>query len=233
MTIKKRESMKKERSCPAEGVFLQAFLGESAAAEKENLAKHAAVCPRCLRKFNVLIELEAELKAREKDIEDKSLSRKEMEALEKMARQRLRDLSGRPPRPFYKSPASVGIALGVSLVMAALGYFLLVRNSSPKLVLRGVPSQELQLIKPRGMLKEAPEVFAWTEVKGREAFIFMLVDEELNMVYRTKLSTPQAHLPAEVKDNLSKGKTYLWTVEAQDKERGVLASDYLAFEIED
>ncbi len=225
--------MKKERNCPAEGEFLQAFLGKSAAAEKENLAKHAAVCPRCLRKFNVLQHLESELKVREKEIEEKCVSKKEKEALEKMARQRLKGLTGQPTRPFFKSGASVGLALGVSLVLAILGYLLLARNSSPQLVLRGVPSQELQLIKPRGTLKEAPEVFAWTEVKGREAFIFMLVDEELNTVYRAKLSAPRAHLPAEVKDSLVKGKTYLWTVEAQDKICGVLASDYLAFEIEE
>jgi hypothetical protein len=225
--------MTKERHCPTEGVFLQAFLGGTATAEKENLAKHASVCPRCLRKFNVLIELEAELKAREKDIDDKSLSKKETEALAKMARQRLRGLSGRASRPFIRSRANVGLALGVSLVLAVLGYFLLLRNSSPKVVLRGVPSQELQLIKPRGILKEVPEVFAWTEVKGRRTFIFTLVDEELNLIYKTNLSTPQAHLPAEVKDNLVKGKTYLWTVEAQDKGCSVLASDYLAFKIEE
>lgn len=225
--------MKKKHNCPAEGVFLQAFLRESAAVDKENLAKHAAACPRCLRKFNVLVKLEAELKAREKRIEDESLSKTEMNALEKMARQRLRDLTGQLTKPFFKSRAGVGVTLGVSLAFTALGYLLLERNSSPQLVLRGVPSQELQLIKPRGTLREAPEVFSWTEVKGREAFIFVLVDEELNTVYRTKLSAPQAHLPAEVKNNLVKGKTYLWTVEAQDKECGVLASDYLAFEIED
>ncbi|MDH7512851.1 MAG: hypothetical protein QHH14_07895 [Clostridiales bacterium] len=225
--------MKTKRKCPAENAFLQAFLDVSAAAMKEDLAKHAAVCPRCLRKFNVLIELEAELKVREKRIEDNSLSRKEMNALEKMARQRLRGLTGRQTRPFFKSGVSVGIALGVSLVLAILGYLHMKRDPSPQLVLRGVPSQDLQLIKPRGALKGAPEVFAWTEVKGREAFIFTLVDEELNTVYRAKLSAPRAHLPAEVKDSLVKGRTYLWTVEAQDKECGVLASDYLAFEIEE
>ncbi len=225
--------MKTERKCPAENVFLQAFLDVSAAAMKEDLAKHAAVCPRCLRKFNVLIELEAELKGQEKRIDDKALSRKEMNALENMARQRLRDLTSHLTRPFLKSRAGVGVALGVSLVLAVLGYLLLERNSSPQLVLRGVPGQELLLIKPRGTLKEAPAVFAWTEVKGREAFIFVLVDEELNTVYRAKLYAPRAHLPAAVKDNLVKGKKYLWTVEAQDKECGILASDYLSFEIEE
>ena len=222
-----------KRLCPTEGAFLKAFLRGPDMAEREKVAKHAAVCPRCLRKFNVLSGLETELKAREKEIEEECLSREEMKALEKMARERLRDLSGQPARPFLKSQASVGISLGVSLVLAVLGYFLLVRNSSPKLILRGVPSQELQLIKPQGMLKEAPEVFVWTEVKGRETFVFRLVDEELNTVYRTKLSTPRAHLPAEVKDNLVKGKTYLWTVEAQDEECDTLASDYLTFEIEE
>jgi glutaredoxin len=230
---KKGESMNKECNCPADGVFIRAFLGRSATAEKEILTKHAAVCPQCLRKYDVLSELEAELKAREMDIEEKYLSGKEMKALQKMARERLRKLGGRPVRPLLKSQASVGVALGLSLVLIVLGYILLVKDSSHKLVLRGIPGQELQLIKPHGMLKDAPEVFVWTEVKGREAFVLMLVDEELNMVYKTKLSTPRAHLPSEVKKSLVKGKSYLWTVEALDKECAVLASDYLAFEIEE
>ncbi len=225
--------MKREHKCPTREEFLRAFLGGQAATAKDDLAKHASVCPRCQKKLVVLLELEAQLKTSEKHIEDKPLSRKEMSALEKMARQRLRGLAGQPGHQFFPSGARVGMALGISLLLAVLGYLFLKRNFSSRVVLRGVPSQELQLIKPKGIVKEPPDVFAWTEVRGREAFIFKLVDEELNTVYRAKLSTPQAHLPAEVKEHLVKGKTYLWMVEARDKGCSVLASDYLAFEIGD
>jgi len=220
------------RLCPEEEDFLGAFLSGPDGPERKSLVRHAAACPRCSRKFRALTQLEAELEAKGKDIQDSGLSDEERRRLEKMARQRLGGLRRQQRRSFLKPHPRAAILLGIGLAALILASFFVIKNSVPRDVWRGSPGQELALIEPQGSLEEAPDTFVWKEVKGREEFVFVLQDEQLNLLYRTKTYATRVRIPEAVHQSLVRGKTYLWTVEAKDKNSHVLASDYLVFKIE-
>jgi hypothetical protein len=148
-----------------------------------------------------------------------------------MGRQRMRMLSGRGRLsipPALRRPAAVAAS---GLVIILLGYIFMVRIPSVDKALRGRQAQEIKLIEPKEKLERAPEIFRWTDVEGKDAFDLKIIDDELNSIFHGKVKEARLRLPAEVRDQFKRGKTYLWTVEAVDEEDRILASASRYFEI--
>jgi len=229
-----REPMNKKiiRPCPEKEKFLRAFMGELTEAEYKDFLGHVSSCPDCRRVFEALTQLQAQLKARESVIEDKEVSAEQMRELRRLAKQQVRELS-KKRAPLFLRPLAVGlVALAAGLVLLFVGYFFLLRNHSSDQTLRGKPREELRLIKPERKPKGAPSVFLWTDVKGRDSFRFEIIDDELNTLYINAVTGTKLELPAEVKQQIVKGKVYLWTIEVYDDNGKKLASASRYFEIE-
>lgn len=220
------------RPCPGKEVFLKAFMGGLPEEEKARFAFHLLACSRCQETFSVLRQLEFELKSREKSIEAVSLSPDDERALKKMARQRLKELREGRARPFWRPLSVKVLAVAASLLLIGLAAYLLVYKPPSDQALRGISSGGLRLVKPEGKLKEAPSVFLWTDIEGRAEFLFELIDDELNLIYREKFGETKAQIPETVRQKLGRGKIFLWTVSARNKDDRILASASCTFEIE-
>jgi hypothetical protein len=207
-------------------------MGELAAVEQKEFQDHGSLCPKCRRIFGALTQLQAELKARENALDEKELRGEELNELRKLAIEQIRELSGKKESAILRPLAIGAVALFVGLLLLFLGYFLLTRNYSSDQTLRGISPEEFRLIKPAGKLEEAPSVFLWTNIKGGQRFRFEIIDDELNILFKTTLFATRLELPPEETQKLIKGKVYLWTVEVCDENNNKLASASRYFEIE-
>jgi hypothetical protein len=222
-----------KKRCPGLDTFVGAMMGELSESDRESFLSHVSACPACRLKFGALAELESELEARQSLIPEVGLSAAEEKALRRMGRQRLREMSGKrrlSVPPALRLPAA---AVAAGLVLIFLGYFFIIRIPSPDQALRGKRSQEIKLVEPGEKLKRAPEIFRWTDVKGKDIFHLSIIDDELNTVFHDTVEETSLRLPVKVRDQLKTGKTYLWTVEAVDEEDRKLASASRYFEIDE
>jgi len=221
-----------KKLCPGQDDFVGAMMGELSKSDGQSFFSHLSACPGCRLKFEALAELEAELEARKSQFPEAGLSAAEEKALRKLGRQRLRELPGRGRRlipPPLRLPAA---AVAAGLVLILLGYYFFVRIPSSNQALRGSQSQEIRLLEPGEKCKRAPEVFRWTDVEGEDGFLLTIIDDELNTIFYDGVKETELRLPAEVRDRLRPGKTYLWTVEAKDEDDKLLATASVYFEIE-
>jgi hypothetical protein len=228
-----REPVKNKlpRSCPKKEIFLRAFMGEMTAEEHKNFLDHTAFCPTCRNLSKAMTQLQAELKAREKTVEDRRVPAAEREGLTRLAKGRLREISGKRVLPILK-PLSASSLLLAAAVLVFLGCLLLMRAHVSDQALRGAPQEELRLIQPEGKLERAPSALVWTDIKKREGYGVEIIDDELNLLYQDTTPNTRLELPSEVKQKIVRGRVYLWTVEARDEDNNIQASASLYFEIE-
>jgi hypothetical protein len=229
----RREPVNKKmpRSCPEKETFLRAFMGEMASEERKNFMDHISLCSTCRSMFEAMTQLQAELKAREKAVEDREVSAAEMGELKRLAKRHVREMSGKKAFPILR-PFSVSTVVLAAAVLVFLGYVLLTGDHFSDQTLRGTPQEEFRLIQPEGKLAGVPSVFMWTDVKGRDSFRIEIIDDELNILYQGGPPDTRLEIPSEVKQKIVKGKVYLWTVEAYNDNHNILASSSGYFEIE-
>jgi hypothetical protein len=229
--IKKPGNQNTAVVCPKKGRFLQALMGELDHGELRNFDEHVSHCSRCRFLFESLMQLQTELEARKKAFAAKKISAEDGGDLRRMAKRQIRIL--RPGKAFSLSrPVIVGAAILAAAAFLFLGDVFLVRTHASDQLHRGSPGKELRLIEPRESLEEAPSAFLWTDVKRRDHFLVEIIDDELDLVYRSNVYSTKMSLPPDVKRNFARGRVYLWTVEAHDESEAVLASSSGYFSIE-
>ncbi len=129
-------------------------------------------------------------------------------------------------------PRLGAVASAAALLLAAAASVLLIKNPAPVQIFRSGGGNELHLLEPNEELKSVPEVFRWAEVAGAKTYDFTLIDEELNILFQTNVSETLVRIPHEVRQRLTEGTTYLWTVRAAADNNQELASASRYFEIE-
>jgi hypothetical protein len=219
------------RSCPGKQTFLRAFMGEMAPEERRNFMNHVSLCPSCGGLFEAMTQLQAELKAREKAVEDRQVPAVEMGELKRLAKRRLREISGKNAFPIPR-PSPASLLYLTAAVLVILGCLLLTRDHFSDQNLRGTPQEELRLIQPEGKLEGAPSALIWTDIKKRDGYRIEIIDNELNLLYEDSSPNTRLELPSDVKQKIARGKVYLWTVEARDEDNIIQASASGYFEIE-
>ena len=219
------------QACPKKEVFVRAFMGGLQTEEERVFLRHVIHCRRCHRAFEALIELQADLEAKETAIPEVALSRDDGRELQSLAREQVRCCSRRV-RTAVPRPVLVAAALAAALVLVVLGYVFLARTPVSQQAVRGARLAELRLHRPEGKLKEAPEVFSWSEVKDSESYYLVIIDDALNTVFEKGLTGTKLRLPEEVRQKLQRQKPYLWTIVAQDDDGREIASASNYFEIE-
>jgi hypothetical protein len=219
--------------CPKREDFVRFFMGELEESARRNFLDHALHCPDCRPRLKVLAALQADLKKRESLVPEVGLTEAEACRLRRLAADERKVLTPARRRAWV-TPAAATTAVSLAALGVLLGYYFLKGGSVPRtrLTLRAPEGRVLRLIEPGKKLQAAPTLFVWTEVKGVDTFLFSLIDDELNTIYFEAAKIPHLRLPDEVRQKLQRGKTYLWTVRAQDDFDGELASASRDFVIE-
>ena len=178
-------------------------MDEASVRDKDQLVAHVMNCPRCRKKFQVMRQVQSELKAMDRVPADR-------------------------PSSFRCSHKLIAVC-GSALLLAGVAFFLLEHKRD--MGYRGDRGEKLVLTEPKEILARPPSLFKWTPVKGVDGYNFKLVDEDLNTILRSGSRTTQIVLTDAVRAKLVRGKTYVWTVEARDDESRVLDSASSSFEI--
>jgi len=217
-----RETSEKSR-CPEKEVFIKAFLNEINEAEKINLIDHVLICDKCAIEFEALREVTKRTKEKIEGLEEKEITRDE---LKKIAKQRIKQLK-KEARERWFSRLTIKVipakyfALLAGLMIVILGYFLILKF--PGILkkteeYREITKVELRLIEPKGEISKFPSVFKWTVVEEAKYYNFELTDSKLNIVWaKENITTNSLKLPQNIRENLQKGKTYLWKVTVFDE----------------
>jgi len=218
---------KKTATCPKDDSFQRAFLHELSDEEKETFLDHVFACPTCRLKFEALKSLDRELREKGGEISGAALSSAERKAFLKMSAVRFREIKnevrkkGKPA--FSDFPHRLGtrpvIVISCLILMVLAGYFIFSRYEA----YREGKGGRLQLIEPKGTVKDPPTVFSWKAYKNAEVYIFKLIDEDLQTLEIEHIKTTSYVLDETAKRKLEKEKNYIWTVEAQDNDLNRLA----------
>lgn len=219
------------RGCPKREDFVRFCFGEFDDSARRKFLAHALLCPACRPCLRIMKRLQAEAETKGSQIPDAGLTRQENSALRGMAAEHLRSLR-RPSRRLLLRLLPLGGVASIGVIALVLGYFFLKNAPNSHFAVRGSANQELRLLGPGTKLAEAPVTFSWTDVRGRDDFQFVLIDDELNTIYTAGTKDIKLRLPEAERQKLTKGKTYLWTVRALDDNSRELASASREFEIE-
>jgi hypothetical protein len=221
----------KVKGCPGREEFVRFCLGEGDRGERREFLDHALICPVCRPRLRLLIRLRADIESKGGGIADAGLTRQAGGVLRKMAAERLRSLrpASRPPRLRL---LPLGAVASIGLVALMAGYLFLKNAPASNFAVRGGLPQALRLLEPEVKSGEAPTTFSWSDVKGRDDFQFVLIDNELDTIYEAGTTATQLSLPDGVRQKLHRGVTYLWTVRALDGSGRELAWASREFQIE-
>jgi hypothetical protein len=219
------------RGCPKGEDFVRFCLGEFDSGARREFLDHTLFCPVCRPRLRLMTKLQAEVEAKGSQIPGAGLTRRENSALREMAAEHLRSLR-RPSRRLRLRLLPLGTVASIGVIALVLGYFFLKNAPNSHFAVRGNANQGLRLIGPDAKLAQAPVTFSWTDVRGRDDFQFVLIDDELNTIYTAGTKDIKLRLPEAERQKLTKGKTYLWTVRALDDNSRELASASREFEIE-
>ena len=219
------------KGCPKNADFVRFCLGEFDDGARRRFFDHTLLCPVCRPRLRLMTGLQAEVEARGSGIPEAGLAARESGALREMAAEQLRSAGG-PSRRLRLRLAPVAAVAAVALVALGLGYVFLKSAPPSNFAVRGSVSQELRLLEPGAKLAQAPTTFSWTDVRGKDDFQFVLIDDELTTIYTAVTEDVKLRLPDAARQELKKGKTYLWTVRAMDEKSRELASASREFEIE-
>jgi hypothetical protein len=219
-----------KNNCPDKEVFIKAFMKELSPEEKERLIDHIFACEKCRLRFEAMKQLSSKLSEAEKDFEGIELPASEERQFRKMAKQRIKELEGRKKRIFFEFIPARYIAFAAGLLIIIAGLFFILRHH-PGEAYREIEKGRLSLVEPVGKISGPPSLFIWTDLEGTDYYYFELVDEELNIIYKTDSNEARLTLPADVKEKLKKGRTYIWKIEAKDVFHRNLDSKLTYFEI--
>ena len=211
--------------CPDHEALVRAFLGEAGGAEQEALARHVLRCPSCGLKLDILRQIRREVSPIMEGLPDEAETTGTFEAFQELANSRLRQIRVKTAKPggsrFLKAPFLAAAA--ALTIFIAVGAILLFRGHPAFGPLRKASGLEVRLVEPLGKLHSRPEVFRWSKVADADSYDFVLIDENLNTVYRAAIFfVAELAIPKTVENRLERGKVYVWEVQARDDKSAVL-----------
>lgn len=231
--------------CPKDSDLVRLSMRETLHDESERLFRHLADCTRCSARFAVLRQVKRDLRPAVESFAREFSADRAGPLLSSAARGKLQE-PGRPAPPPTPPPPPrsrltfLGLALNVRfaagflalLAVVAVGIYMTASRGAMYSNLRS-PADALTLVEPAGRIPDPPRTFRWSPVPNAESYLFEIVDESLERVHFTAtFLINELVLPAEVEARLVRGRTYVWTVSAQDAESELLAARSASFVIE-
>ena len=204
------------RKCPDDRALVRLATAASSPREKDRLLGHLAVCSRCSIRLSVLRQLKRDLAP-------------QVEAFVG------EHPSSRPSR-FGPIVSLFGLRFAAGFIavflVAASGAFLALSRAARHSELRS-PAAKLTLLAPSAKVPSPPQLFRWSPVLNAENYNFELIDDSLERVHSdATFLINELALPADIRDKLIRGRTYVWTISAQDGGANVLTSRSASFVIE-
>ena len=222
------------RRCPDDCALIRLAVGETSPRETDRMLGHMAACSRCAVRFDVLRQLKRDLEPRVD-----AFVAEHGPALDACAPSGAPSgvpaRSARPPRSRPLAfPASLRWAPVLALValVVGVGAFLAVSRAACHSDLRS-PSSKLTFLSPAGSIPAPPAVFRWSPVLKAEGYVVEVIDDSLDSIHTdSAFFVNELVLPPAVRDRFVKGKVYLWTVTARDKDSNLLTAGSASFVIE-
>lgn len=226
------------RKCPDDCALIRLAVGETSPRETDLVLRHLAVCSRCAARFNVLRQLKRDLGPRvDAFVSDHgpALAAGAPSSAPSHVSSSVPARSARPlrPRPLA-TLASLRWApvLALVAVVFGTGAFLAVSRAARHSDLRS-PSSKLTLLSPAGSVPAPPAVLRWSPVLKAEGYVVEVIDDSLDRIHTgSAFFVNELVLPPAVRDRLVKGRVYLWTVTARDKDSNLLTSGSASFVVE-
>ncbi len=216
-----------KRGCADNATLVAAFSGDLGSGVTARIREHTENCPRCRAKLEILGRIRPELEAR-RDLLPEKLTRKERRAWRLLAAERQPAPRPAPSASRRLRPAWIAAAV---LFLAAVGY-LGVNRLGRMDVMRGDASSGLKIVKPIGLLSEAPRILVWQGFPGADYYEITIASETFETVFSgSSLSPAPFVLGEEVLKTLKPGVVYLWTVVAKDDLSRHISSGRATFEI--
>jgi hypothetical protein len=217
--------------CPKGDSLVRLFMNETSPRETEKLLRHMASCSRCSFSFHLLRQVKGDLYRQVNDFAD---SRDDARGLEELRRSALskmgEEVDGPGPSASRNRPHGMtfGLRFAVSLLSVVLvlatGGYLAVKRIQKHSGIRS-SSAQLALLSPTGTIRTVPDRFRWTSVSSAEDYHLELFDDSLNRIY--EISTfliNEAVIPSEIRSGLQRGRAYVWSVTAKDRDSTLLAT---------
>lgn len=84
-------------------------------------------------------------------------------------------------------------------------------------------SQTVELLSPKGQILEAPSILRWSRVEGAASYRVRILEVDRNILWEASTNTSDAAIPSNIQKQALPGKRLLWTVEAFNSKKEVVA----------
>ena len=216
--------------CPSPEALAKSLQTELSAGERETLIDHVLACPECRVRFDVLREVQAEIRANQSHF--RSLAAQSRRELRAARRKALRSDPARI-RPGLPRRAWGFAAAGLLLVLIGVTAYSVLFNQSPFKFSRKSADQTLTVLPPILLSDGKTMLLRWEAVPGVDKYQLSVVDEALNPLIEEFGTAARAYVfyldrhPGV----LDPGKTFLLTVQAYDDDGMTIAKASKLFSI--
>ena len=233
--------------CPSDEKLVASFMADMEEHEKFELVDHISKCRSCFSKFELIKQIWNEAKVKLQDLDQVSLSIKEVNKLKAIAKTKLTELEKQFqdqqkmkrkinkgkivffPKLYYKYLA---LAASFAVVVGLMLSIFKSPDLPDQILLRGPETESIQLITPCGKVKSTSLEFKWkSELKAIE-YEVVLLDEELTKIWSSgTLSTTETTLPSQIFQEMAHDTLYYWKVIFTLKSGEIRESDLNTFEL--
>jgi hypothetical protein len=222
----RQESSFKNGGCPSDELLMKSFSAEVSEEEKSKIIDHVTGCSSCHWKFEALRQILSGTGEITRELEGISLSEKEVSQLQDLARNKIQGLEKQRQEkkiPWQKTRfpsflASralkyVSVAAGLLIVVLAAFLFLKTPLNPKRDIARGTSDQTLELIAPKGEVRDFPLFFKWRPFPKAQEYEVKLLDEELTDIWKSDwIKATEVKLPQGQFQRIEKEKAYYWKV---------------------
>lgn len=228
--------MKHEKiKCIDNKTFLEVFLDKARIGQKDQFVDHIFTCPECRLKFETLTSLRRQLRTLEKELPCAALSEAEEKTFREMAKARLREFRGKPPKNFFNSGRLRlfrFLSTSAAIVIFCLAGYLLFNSVVKPKSFRTPDNGKVHLIEPKGIIKAVPTLFRWSPVEGADLYDFKIMNDDLQTIYEDGVSHTYIQLSEEIRKRIEGGKAYIWSIAAigDDEKRLSFSQEHFIIE---
>jgi hypothetical protein len=222
--------------CPSPQKIIEVLDGRGKESKNRWTLEHLTVCPRCWIIAHAAREAYGLSTEAAGEIEAFCLKKISSEVIQTLAKKELASLKaagrknkeGRPGKRWVPVLAAACGSAAVILLM-----FFVFRGPQEPATERAAGEWSIELIEPRGEIRQGRCLFEWSELAGAGEYILELYDKNLNLIWRDGgIIRPRRLLADQVFKSLQKDEVYFWKVTGRLSANQEIESDFAKFKIQ-